>query len=97
MPIGGFDTGTLITIALAALTVASTFGAVLWRVLSCEKAIDRLTVKMDELGKVIVTQNRFDEHQREDDQRHQSTTLELNKHDVDIALLKVAVIKSQDA
>lgn len=56
MTVSGLDTGTLVTVGLFALTMASASGAVLWRVRACEKAIDRLTNKLDEVVKTIVEQ-----------------------------------------
>lgn len=87
------DVGTIATIALAGLSVAATSGAVLWRIRAVEKKTDRLDVKLDELTKTVVGQSRFDEHQREDDQRHSVTTTELNRLGLDVAVLKVAVSK----
>lgn len=91
------DIGTITTIALAGLAVASTSGAVLWRIRAVEKKTDKLDVKFDELAKSVVGQARFEEHQREDDQRYQEIRDKfhdvngtINAHGLDIAVLKIA-------
>lgn len=91
------DTGTSITLALAALAVASTSGAVLWRVRSAEQAIDRLSAEVAALRQSVATEHRLEVHSKQDDDRYQEMRTKF--HDVGAMLntinLELAVVKER--
>jgi hypothetical protein len=102
------DTGTIVTLGLAAATVISTSGAVMWRLRQLERTSERQTAKLDELVAVVAGQRHIeegltsvrklvDEHQKEDDARYSEIRARFHSQDnmINAHNLEIAVLKQK--